>query len=109
MSRLDSLRELYDAVKAGTLPDDLVEPAAFKGDFQNGYRCVQAYHGSVDAALAFIAATLPGWEWHLGPSNAKIYPYNGDPRKSWDGMADNPATALLLAGLAALIAGEEGK
>ena len=52
-----------------------------------------AYRGGLDAALRLHNAMMPGWEWHLGPSNAKIYPYNGNPGKSWGGMAATPACA----------------
>ncbi len=103
-TRLDSLRALYDAVMAGTLGHD-----AFCPMWHQDGLCVEAdnaYEGSLDAALALHEAVLPGWEWHLGPSNAKIYPYNGNPGKSWSGMADTPARAWLLAIISALIAQE---
>ena len=64
---------------------------------------------AMGAAKALHEAVLPGWEWRLGPSNAKIYPYYGSPVKSWDGMADNPARAWLLAILRALYAQEPDK
>jgi hypothetical protein len=114
MTRLEALRGLYDAVASGTLPDELVCPTYFENDFNTGYRCIQAYHGSVDDALALIAATLPGaivhdmtqdgfsrrW-WVVVANDTAPHYFHAD--------ADNPATALLLACLAALIAIEEGK
>ncbi len=57
---------------------------------------------SVDMALRLHEALLPGWEWHLGPSNAKVYPYNGHPGESWGGMSDKPARAWLIAILRAV-------
>lgn len=98
----DALTRLADAVAAGTathldfVADGLPEWIVARTASWN------AYNGSVDAAKALHDAVLPGWEWHLGPSNAKIYPYNGSPLKSWSGMADTPARAWLLAIIRAL-------
>jgi hypothetical protein len=108
MTRLDALRGLYDAVKAGTLPNELVCPTYFEDDFDNGYCCTEAYHGSVDAALALFASKLPGWwcELRVSTRPRAVIGYTGSKH---DEQADTPATALLLACLAALITIEEGK
>lgn len=92
----DALTRLADAVESGTATTMGFEDAGFDGWAE------LAYFGSLDAAKALHEAVLPGWEWHLGPSNAKIYPYNGSPLKSWSGMADTPARAWLLAIIRAL-------
>ena len=103
---MSAITRLADKVEAGTAtPADFVE----KGLMENisaPKSAWKAYNGSLDAAMALHEVVLPGWEWHLGPSNAKVYPYNGSPLKSWSGMSDNPARAWLLAILRALAAGE---
>ena len=124
MTRKEALAELIEKVEAGgkyeTAGHTIMCQRAFpKPDDFDGSR--EAYsksaaqqailawkNGSLDSAKALHEAVLPGWEWHLGPSNAKIYPYNGSPVKSWDGMAENPARAWLLAILRALYAQETG-
>ena len=94
-----SIRELREAVEAGTLkPTDLV----ILGPAEHAHAWGAYKSGSLDAAKRLHDVLLPGWEWHLGPSNAKIYPYNGSPLRSWSGMADNAARAWLLAILRAL-------
>jgi hypothetical protein len=107
MTRLESLRALYEAVKAGERGMGWNTAASF-GDTQTAMDVVEAIGGSVDAALAFIAATLPGYVWALGPNNAEVWSlgYGQIHTARVDG---NPATALLLAGLAALIAQEKTK
>ncbi len=103
MTRLEALRALYDAVKAGRDLGWLVTDETFHIGL-----IVDAAKGSFDAALAFIAATLPGCHWYRRPDGTmcvtvpnRITIFTSD--------HEDPATALLLAGLAALIAEEEGK
>ena len=100
-----SLSKLIEAVEAGAASmNDFA--AVFPSETAYGPttwgEAHKAFNGSLDAAKRLHDALLPGWEWHLGPSNAKVYPYNGSPLKSWSGMADNPARAWLLAILRAL-------
>ena len=107
-----SLRDLIKAVEAGALcqgdfisidDGDLIAAVFPLTDDVDAWEYVSmAVDGSLDAAKALHDAVLPGWEWHLGPSNAKVYPYNGNPGRSWVGMADNPARAWLLAILRAM-------
>jgi hypothetical protein len=94
-----------------------------------------AYLGSVDAALAFVAAVLPGWWWKIGTCSVSDdacvapdfnCPVHGErlrrefpeeiDGKEWPEITDvdvrppgNPARALLLAALNALIAMQETK
>jgi len=105
---MSALTRLAEKVEAGTATeyDFLTWREGLSGTRKESAIMLKAYHGSLDAAKALHDAVLPGWEWHLGPSNAKVYPYNGSPLKSWSGMADNPARAWLLAILRALAAGE---
>ena len=111
-----TLRGLIEAVESGTATMDDFD-AVFPPDgkpFKKAPKSIAsidagiAFHGSLDAAKRLHDALLPGWEWHLGPSNAKVYPYNGSPLKSWSGMADNAARAWLLAILRALDDQREG-
>ena len=99
------IRALIEAVEAGTADDFALFYCIGYEGLQKALGIYttrasagwQAYYGSLDAAKALHEALLPGWEWHLGPSNAKVYPYNGSPLKSWSGMSDSPARAWLLA------------
>ena len=103
---ITALRALLAKVEAGW-PSDIDTPymPPFHAVWPSwrGKKAWDANNGSLDAAKALHDDVLPGWEWHLGPSNAKVYPYNGSPLKSWSGMADNPARAWLLAIIRALI------
>ncbi len=106
MTRLEALRALHAAVKDGG------EWGGCSGVFgrRNTARARDAYHGSVDAALALIAATLPGWTWRRTAGNIYVTdPKRGSRSKKWSGPGLHPATALLLAIIAALIAEEEAK
>jgi hypothetical protein len=116
MTRLEALRGLYDAVKGGKFDATDTRPARFNA-FANAVEAASdqipilpawdAYKGSVDAALALIAATLPGWRWSLWAiGGASIW---NDVRRVFSVDHANPATALLLACIAALIAIEEGR
>jgi hypothetical protein len=115
MTRLEALRGLYDAVKAGTAEDHHFYAvwSASGPDWFIASRAIDASSGSVDAALALIEATLPGWlviamgqdsrrHWYVSMTE---YPGIGFSRENHKQLA----TALLLACLAALIAIEEGK
>ncbi len=126
MTRLDALRALYETVKARddfVIHDDWIEAwdVAFpelqtyqmKSDGKSvAILTANAMLGSVDAALAFIAATLPGWAvcglCEIRAENYWIASLASNEGRRTD-RADHPATALLLAGLAAHIAMEEGK
>lgn len=106
---MSDLEKLIEAVKSGG--DISWSWASGPARSVFGYRwpdALNAYCGDLNAAKSLHDALLPGWEWHLGPSNAKIYPYNGSPATSWSGMADNPARAWLLAQLQALHASKAG-
>lgn len=103
---MTDMDKLIAAVEAG-VDTAHHHAAAFPSESAHGHCTWHDSHkastqGSLDAALRLHEALLPGWEWHLGPSNAKIYPFNRSPLKSWSGMADNPARAWLLAILRAL-------
>ncbi len=109
MTRLDALRALYDAVKVGTATANDFRAAFPSAPHEQhtsvkAWRAGKAYDGSVDAALAFIAGTLPGFSYEIqsGPLCYARIGFHHD-------YAAHPATALLLAALAAHIAQEEGK
>jgi len=113
---IDALRALRDAVKAGTLPEELVCPTYFVTDFNNGYRCMEAYHGSINAAHALQEAVLPEWrvlelyQFEAGHWLAQIYHPQDDDWPKWTPYPKAVATdadlarAWLLAILEALIA-----
>jgi hypothetical protein len=107
MTRLDALRGLYDAVKAGKWEPDTAR-TVFGTQKDPYYTAYRAAAGSVDAALALFADKLPGWwcELRISTRPRAVIGYTGSKH---DEQADTPAAALLLACLAALIAIEEGK
>lgn len=110
---LAALVALRDAVKAG---DDAAfrcanravhtTPAQDVALQMREENCRHAYKGSTDAALAWLAAVLPGWRWTLCDDSAAIIApeHYGDPFVQPHQLkAPTPARALLLAGLSALI------
>jgi len=104
MTRLESLRALYDAVKGESDQDGIY---TFATPDQARW-CVAAYHGSLDAALALHNAVLPGWEWRLRGNRAWVWRTPSDLQESGEVEGDDfnglPARAMLLAILSALIA-----
>ncbi len=117
MTRIDALRALYEAVKAGEARSDWM-PWIDPTDRTRGllpYRFADfpaAYFGDLNAALALHEAVLPGWFFCIAnnsafvtkPDGPMIVPFD------WDGdmgqyhaEATTPARAWLLAILAALI------
>lgn len=101
-----SIRELREAVEAGTLkPTDLVilEPEAHA-------QAWEAYKkGSLDAAKRLHDALLPEWAWGtgtylVGPSTAKVWQSSANGHVAVDA---DPARAWLIAILRALE--EEGR
>lgn len=119
MTRLEALRALYAAVKDGTAGwYDLPEMCeAVWGDEVSYAETVRAacINGSVDAAIALIPATLPGWAWEVssyGEAWIWLEDYRALPDDDplWNRLNENDdhlATALLLACIAAHIAIEE--
>lgn len=109
-SKLDSLRALHDAVKAGTRP--WREPRD-PDDHPHDAHILLAFSGSLDAAHALHKAVLPGWAWEGGTlsNSATVYApnYPGEDFEApcYSGEDPDPARALLLAILAALVAQEE--
>ncbi len=118
-ARIDSLRALEAAVKAGEAAHTHFMAALHHGnpgDFDVFGSASHAYRGSLDAALALHNAVLPGWHitdmWMNGDGlmgGAGVWhetaePMGGPPHFS--AHAPNMARELLLAILAALIAME---
>lgn len=116
MSRRDDLIALRDAVQAGEWFPGLAQRSI--GGVQSYHSARKAFEGSVDAALAFLAAVLP--KWTVNGLTQLRHPDNGmKPTGQWDcfmfaaledrfahssAQAETPARALLLATLNALIA-----
>lgn len=111
MSRRDDLIALRDTVQAGKWWDDEGIAKAYCAECglrKYSSNVHRAMSGSVDAALAFLAAVLPGWQamivthaawadiWKRGDTETTNRPIRG--------RAETPARALLLATLNALIA-----
>jgi hypothetical protein len=116
--RVDSLRALYGAVKAGEFPGDVTARDLGLPDGEIAILTFyEAFSGSLDAALALHNAVLP--DWYL--SEISEAPDHGDyPGKHWsvviaprngpgneEAAAATPARAMLLAILAAMIEQEE--
>ena len=114
MSRRDDLIALRDAAQAGEAfhldaPQRKVRAAEYPclGGYYEDSMAYGAFHGSVDAALLFLAAVLPGWFWtRQGFVMTVTDDHTGWGSKPHFSARDdqNPARALLLATLSALIA-----
>ena len=121
MSRRDDLIALRDAVQAGETPtSDLVWNALSEQNHisVSGLHVLPAFGGSVDAALALLAAVLPRWSvnqlWQLrdhtngmkptGQWECLLFAALEDRFSHASAKAETPARALLLATLNALIA-----
>jgi hypothetical protein len=91
---IPALDALIAAVEAGNVGAGLNTAAVF-GDNQTAMDAVDAFHGSLDAALALHSALLPGWWWDVTVD----YAISTDPtgRREFVAGADNPARAWLLA------------
>jgi hypothetical protein len=107
MSKLEALRALHDAVKAGRACPD------FCPMWHSDGHCMEAeaaFSGSIDAAHALHRAVLPGWVWNVVMDGCTVW--RDYPENPMDGVQDeycegNPARAWLLAIISALIAQEE--
>ena len=132
MTRRDSLRALYEAVKAGEATDahfEAVWTANDIGQWRLNFWANNAYRNDMNAALALHNAVLPGWGWSAGScsvsDDAMVFPdfncpIHGDRLRAelpilvngreWPEVTDidqrppgNPARAWLLAILTAMI------
>lgn len=94
------------AASAGLIPERMTR----KGDYYSedvspGYRswACPAYTASVDAILALIAETLPGWGWVLGNEGyCNLYPPDYDSQRNPSSISsaewpETPALALCAA------------
>lgn len=117
MTDLKALDALIEKVKAGK-PGRWTFDAL--GEEASGL-ALDAFHGSVDAAIALLEALLPGWVWcaaSVGTSEDNPTPIamvlpdtRPDPVPEKDthhAYSDTPARALLLATLTAYRAEKEG-
>jgi hypothetical protein len=97
-------------VKAGEFPGDVT---ARDLGLPDGAIAIltfyEAFSGSLDAALALHNAVLPGWEWSRGFDGATTVWKRHTLQSKWGVSFDpDPARALLLAILAAMIQDGEG-
>lgn len=121
MTRAEALRALIEKVEAGAKHIGEEAAAAFPPN-QYALACRAYgewdYRTSLDAAVAFVEAVLPGWAWVMSRdpemsllADASVYRWDGNGSLgswtgSWDVPARTPARALLLAALRALAAQE---
>jgi len=114
--RLQALIALRDAVKDGcatALHFRSVWPGYGQHDSAlafNGARAV--IDGSVIAAVEFHKTALQGWKWHVGMDSATVWRDTPDAQMvglQHEHCEGDPAVALFLTDLAALIAIEEDK
>jgi hypothetical protein len=108
MSKIDNLRQAYDAVKAGVR--HFTFPSVF-GTKRLGRKAYSAHHGSINAAFDLHSEVMRGRSWDVWRTAALGF----DPKKYGCNIpgvdteyAETPSRAWLLAILAALIAIEEG-
>ena len=110
MNKLQALTALRDKVEAGKWSfNGWAEYPISRKDMS---KFDDAYNGSLDAAKALHEAVLPGWTWVMGPAATHLWRDEdyGDPFCApYEGVADNPARAWLLAILEALIEQEGNK
>jgi len=120
MTRLDSLIALRDAVRpGGVFPDDRsARDLGLTGDYDGLPIIVTmyaAFSGSFDASQALFNVLLPGWWWRGDDGQMQDCPFiritkfGGGKRDFFEGEGDNPAQALFVAILSALIAKEAGE
>jgi hypothetical protein len=106
------LERLIEAVEAGTVArSDLDAFLPVFGLTSAANDALDAYRGSLDAALRLHEALLPGWGWSLGTARpdshfAKLWQPGGGTQGHI--VSDTPARAFLLAILRALAKREEG-
>jgi hypothetical protein len=101
-----SIAELIEAVEAGHDQRVLELSYYFGGNYTH---VIDAFRGSLDAAMALHEALLPGWHWNIVLDAATVWPkYPGDPTDAIDSdmIEGNPARAWLLAILRAKEAGQ---
>lgn len=98
MTQLEALKELLVKVEAGGITYELWTSAFPSVDDQP----IEAYNGSVDAALSLFEAVLPGWGLEVGKGHGAVFEHE----RGYDFDFDHeiPARALLIAIIKALIA-----
>lgn len=122
IDRKQELQSLLDKVEAGTARrEDFRRAGLMKVSTLN--MCGAAQSGDINSAVGLIAHLFPGWWWSIGTckvsDDARISP-EGDASirngKEWSEITDvdlrppgNPARALLMSGLIALIELEGGE
>jgi hypothetical protein len=120
---LEALKELAAKVEAGedwpSLYDgtglySLISSALGNWSWEVVEGVTKSYRGSLDAAKALHDAVLPGWHWGMQvvvngflAAVGKPTEYPNSVESRFDVVSDDPARALLLAILRALIAQEE--
>ena len=110
MTKQDLIK-LRDKVAAGNRGDGLNTVSVFGDNNGPAMLAAEAFDGSVDAAIEFLEAVLPDWDW-MSAVDAHGERYfvlerTADDYETEETYGDTPARALLLATLDALIEGTE--
>lgn len=108
MTKLDDLRALYEAVKAGTATDFRALLTDSNDPAERAKHCgwaSGAYRGRLDTAHALMKATLPDATWWRRPDGVMCISIPNC-LTIFTGEDPDPARAWLLAQLAALMAME---
>lgn len=106
MTRKENLIALRDAVVAGDTGADIFRDIwchekAFTMETAIGIK--RAFlNGDMNAALAFVAEVLPGWEWQIDRDGARVWIDNPD-KGPFASECHPVSRALLIAALNALI------
>lgn len=110
MTRLEALKSLAEKVEAGTAEFDWTADywPRDEGFWLPAASCSGAYLGSPDAAISLHEAVLAGWEWRMSSRGAAAVWTTPSTLQEAE-IEDEPARALMLAILKALIAREQNK
>ena len=114
-TRLEALEALLEKVKAGSAfqidaPQRKGRTPEYPclGGYYQDNMAYGAFHGSTDAAIEFVKAVLPEgstWQYYSGDGHC-IVGYGPGAADYSEAHDQNPARALLIAGIEALIAQE---
>jgi hypothetical protein len=98
MSDAMALRDLLAKVEAGLFFSDLARPAELHTDL-----CWKSFNGETDAAIALCQSVLPGWHWGMDDVGACLYLGDAYRPKAIFSAKGEPARALLICILRAMI------
>lgn len=88
--KANALDKLIEAVEAGKMPMD---GSSYKLFGDGWLHVFDAYHGSLDAALALHETLLPGWMWLIDEDGGQVKETTDD---IFSASGKNPARVWLL-------------